>query len=192
MACRDTWRWSYTVFFPVWFRHPAARSSSLSYGWDWVPLEDSSRVLSFAEPLRCRTPPLPPMPPPSARSPHSHLSPPPSERLEFWRVGVPWGRPFFSSGKGSVEEDRKVTLHVNMLRVCDSGLEIYVNLKINSIFFNILFTSQVFKWQLPFSLGLVHCRWWPLKGILSKTRKQYCLNRKTTTSLGFHVTQNSS
>lgn len=84
------------------------------YGCDWVPLEDRSRVLSFAEPLRCRTPPLPPMPPPSARSPHSHLSPPPSERLEFWRVGVPWGRPFFSSGKGSGEQDSKVTCKVHM------------------------------------------------------------------------------
>lgn len=74
------------------------------YGCDWVPLVESSRVLSFAEPLRWRTP-LPPMPPPSARSPHSHLSPPPSDRLEFWRVGVPWGRPFFSSGKGSGEQE---------------------------------------------------------------------------------------
>lgn len=87
----------------------------LSYGWDWVPLEDSRRVLSFAEPLRCRTPPLPPMPPPSARSPHSHLSPPPSERLEFWRVGVPWGRLLFSSGKGSTEQNVKVTPEEYML-----------------------------------------------------------------------------
>lgn len=99
-------------------RLPAARSRFLSYGCDWVPLEDSSRVLSFAEPLRCRTPPLPPMPPPSARSPHSHLSPPPSERLEFWRVGVPWGRPFFSSGKGSGEQDSKVILHSMHDTVC--------------------------------------------------------------------------
>lgn len=113
MACRDTWKLSPTIYFLALFRHPAAWSHFLSYGWDWVPLEDSSRVLSFAEPLRCRTPPLPPMPPPSARSPQSHLSPPPSERLEFWRVGVPWGRLFFSSGKGSEEENRKVTLDVH-------------------------------------------------------------------------------
>lgn len=112
----------------VWL--PAAQSRFLSYGCDWVPLEDSSRVLSFAEPLRCRTPPLPPMPPPSARSPHSHLSPPPSERLEFWRVGVPWGRPFFSSGKGSGEQDSKVILHsmhdsvhVVHVRACASCME---------------------------------------------------------------------
>lgn len=109
---------------------PAAWSRFLSYGWDWVPLEDRSRVLSFAEPLRCRTPPLPPMPPPSARSPHSHLSPPPSERLEFWRVGVPWGRPFFSSGKGSGEENRKVTLGVYVLYGSGQGMnEMQVGLK---------------------------------------------------------------
>lgn len=118
-------------------------SHFLYYGCDWVPLEDRSRVLSFAEPLRCRTPPLPPMPPPSARSPHSHLSPPPSERLEFWRVGVPWGRPFFSSGKGSGEQDSKVTRKVHMqqcLRVravntLNADVIKNVGLKISTILF---------------------------------------------------------
>lgn len=108
VACRDTWRWSYIIFFQVYFWPPAAWLHFLFYGCDWVPLVESNRVLSFAEPLRWRTP-LPPMPPPSARSPHSHLSPPPSDRLEFWRVGVPWGRPFFSSGKGSGEQESDAT-----------------------------------------------------------------------------------
>lgn len=108
MAWRDTWRWSYIIFFQVYFWPPAVWLHFLFYGCDWVPLVESSRVLSFAEPLRWRTP-LPPMPPPSARSPHSHLSPPPSDRLEFWRVGVPWGRPFFSSGKGSEEPQSEAT-----------------------------------------------------------------------------------
>ncbi|KAJ8402545.1 hypothetical protein AAFF_G00366280 [Aldrovandia affinis] len=70
-------------------------------GWDCVPLEDRSLVRSFPDPLRCNTPPLPPIPPPSPRSFRSPLSPPPSERREFWRVGVPGRReescPFFSS-----------------------------------------------------------------------------------------------
>lgn len=115
VACRDTWTWSYIIFFQVYFRPPVVWLHFLFYGCDWVPLVESNRVLSFAEPLRWRTP-LPPMPPPSARSPHSHLSPPPSDRLEFWRVGVPWGRPFFSSGKGSGKQESDTTyiIHVKV------------------------------------------------------------------------------
>lgn len=113
VACRNTWRWSDIIFFLVCFWPPAVWLHFLFYGCDWVPLVESSRVLSFAEPLRWRTP-LPPMPPPSARSPHSHLSPPPSDRLEFWRVGVPWGRPFFSSGKGSGERESEVTYIIHV------------------------------------------------------------------------------
>lgn len=113
VACRETWRWSYIIFFQVYFWPTAVWLQFLFYGCDWVPLVESSRVLSFAEPLRWRTP-LPPMPPPSARSPHSHLSPPPSDRLEFWRVGVPWGRPFFSSGKGSGERESEATYIIHV------------------------------------------------------------------------------
>lgn len=60
-----------------------------THGWDWVPLEESRRVLSLLEPRRCR--------PPLSRS----RSPPPSERREFWRLRAPEGWedscPFFSS-----------------------------------------------------------------------------------------------
>lgn len=75
-------------------------STMFPQGWDCVPLEERSLVLSLPEPFLWSTLPLPPIPA-SPRSHFSPRSPPPSERREFCRVGVPGGRevscPFFSS-----------------------------------------------------------------------------------------------